>query len=210
MTKGWHNEPGRHSLAARGCHTGRKRSKGRYNVDLRVRGKKPQGLSDISPEDLRKLENLPDDELLEVLIKIGKRGGLFKGIRADGNPHLKRGAGRNGIAYEVDPEGDSIRIMEITEIEGATGDKYWTPMQIGYTTAWATDEEKAYVITQTLEFNLLDFLKMTIRNDHGFVDYSHNSNNLMELMLAYFGYWGGDEALYHSREEAWRDFSGQW
>jgi len=38
MTKGWRNEPTRHSLAARGCKTGRKRSNGRYNVDMRTRG----------------------------------------------------------------------------------------------------------------------------------------------------------------------------
>ena len=210
MTKGWHKEPGRHSLAARGCRTGRKRSGGRYNVDLRVHGKKPQGLSDISPEDLQKLESLPDDELLDVLIKIGKRGGLFKGIRADGNPHLKKGAGRHGIAYEVDPDSNYIRIMEITEIESATGDLYWTPMQAGHDTEWATDEERAYVVTQSQEFELLDFLRTAIKNEHGFVGSYGGADNLMELLLSYLAYWGGHDALYYSRAEAWRDFSEQW
>ena len=210
MTKGWHKESMRHSLAARGCRTGRKRSSGRYNVDMRVRGKKPQGLSDISPEDLQKLETLPDDELLDVLVRIGKRGGLFKGIRADGNPHLKKGAGRHGIAYEVDPENNSIRIMEITEIAGSTGDEYWTPMQVGYDTDWATDKERAYVVTQSQEFEMLDFLRMAIKNERGFVGSYGGGDNLMDLLLSYLAYWGGHEALYYSREEAWRDFSDQW
>ena len=207
MTKGWRNEPGRHSLAARGCKTGRKRSNGRYNVDLRAHGKKPQGLSDISLEDLQKLESLPDDELLDVLVKIGKRGGIFKGIRADGNSHLKKGAGRHGIAYEVDLDSNYIRIMQITEIAGSTDDEYWTPMQMGYDTEWATDKERAYVVTQSQEFEMLDFLRMAIKNEHGFVGSYGGGDNLMDLLLAYLAYWGGHEALYNSRAEAWRDFS---
>lgn len=198
--RGWRNEPGRHSLAARGCKTGRKGSRRRY-----AKGIKPQKLSDISPDDLQKLSDLDDDDLLEVLVEIGKRGGLFKGIRADGEPHLKKGAGRNGIAYMVDPESNTANIMQITEIEGATGDPYWTEKQMGISTRWETDHDKAYVLTQSTEFNLLDLLLGTIRHD-SFVGSYGSPDKLMDLMLSHQAYWGGEDALYHSRAEAWEDF----
>jgi len=200
MVKGWPNEPARHSLAARGCKTGRKGSRRRY-----AKGIKPQKLSDISPEDLHKLRDLDDDDLLEVLVKIGKRGGLFDGIRADGDPHLKKGVGSNGIAYLVDPESGTVRFMDITEIAGATGDPYWTEKQAGYDTKWETKYDKAYVITQSNEHDLLDLLKLTIHGDR-FVGSYGGTDKLMDIMISYQAYWGGDEALYHSRAEAWEDF----
>lgn len=201
MTRGWPDEPARHSLAARGCKTGRKGSRTRQDA----RGIKPQKLSDVSSEDLYKLKDLDDDEFLEVLIEIGKRGGLFDGIRADGKPHLKRGVGSNGIAYLVDPESGTATIMEITDIEGATGDPYWTEKQAGYSTKWETKYDKAYVLTQYTEFDLLDLLLGPIRHD-SFVGSYGDPNKLMDLMISHQAYWGGDEALYHSRAEAWEDF----
>ena len=203
MVKGWPNEPARHSLAARGCKTGRKGSRMRYPA----RGIKAQKLSDISPEDLRKLSNLDDDDLLAVLVKIGKRGGLFKGIRADGEPHLKRGRGSNGIAYMVDPESNTAKIMDITSIPDATHDAYWTEKQMGFSTRWATEHEKAYVLTQLSSFNLLDLLKDAI-NGERFVGSYGGIDSIMDIMISHQAYWGGtdEEALYHSRAEAWEDF----
>ena len=205
MVKGWPNEPARHSLAARGCKTGRKGSRKRYST----RGIKPQKLSDISPEDLQKMSNLDDDDLLEVLVKIGKRGGLFKGIRADGEPHLKKGVGGNGIAYMVDPESNSAKIMQITSIPDATGDPYWTSKQMGHSTRWATEHDKAYVLTQLSSFDLLDLLKDAI-NGEQFVGSYGGIDKIMDIMISHQAYWGGadEEALYHSRKEAWEDF--QW
>ena len=152
-------------------------------------------------------KDLDDDDLLEVLVKIGKRGGLFKGIRADGESHLKKGVGGGGIAYMVDPESNEAKIMDITSIPDATGDAYWTEKQMGISTRWATEHDKAYVLTQLSSFDLLDLLKDAI-NGERFVGSYGGIDNIMDIMISHQAYWGGtdEEALYHSRAEAWEDF----
>ena len=210
MVKGWPNEPARHSLAARGCKTGRKGSRGRYNKDSRLYGKKIQKITDITPEQFDMLADEYDfTEMSEELMSIAKKTGFFKGIRADGEPHLKKGVGGGGIAYVVDPESNEAKIMDITSIPDATGDAYWTEKQMGLSTRWATEHDKAYVLTQLSSFEIIDLIESAIKGDR-FVGSYGGGDNIMDLMISHQAYWGGvdEEALYHSRKEAWEDF--QW
>ena len=208
MTRGWPNEPARHSLAARGCKTGRKGSRGRQNVVPTMYGKKIQKITDITPEQFDMLADEYDfTEMSEELMPIAKKTGFFKGIRADGEPHLKKGVGGNGIAYVVDPESNVAKIMQITSIPDATGDPYWTKKQMGHSTRWATEHGKAYVLTQLSSFEIVDLIGSAIKGDN-FVGSYGSADNIMDLMLSHQAYWGGvdEEALYHSRAEAWEDF----
>lgn len=210
--KGWPNEPTRHSLAAHGCKTGRKGSQGRHNATPRTRGSgrytpsKYKGIADIEPDFYDYyIKPLDDEQRLQWLLKVGKRAGIFKRFIADGQPHLMKGVGRFGIAYQIDPEGNFIDVMDITEIESATGDRYWTEDQVGSSTEWNTDGRNAYVITQRFSCKLTDLIEAVI-NRARFLGTGEDLNNIPEVVLSYMAYWGGEEAAYHSRTQAWEDF----